>query len=265
MLGTHEEEIARLGVQHRVWRPTVLECWQTAGITAGWRVVDVGAGPGYATVDLAKITGPTGQVLAVERSKRFLEVAAEACGLPKLSNVRFQAADLMQEEIDGTELDAAWCRWVASFVSDPAKLVNGIAKSLRSGGVAIFHEYIDYGTFRLAPRRPAIERFVAEVMASWRATGGEPDISLELPTLLQQHGLRVIHAVPRVFAISPRDFKWQWAASFVDINVRRLVELGRVTADWAESVRKEMREAEADQRTLMITPMLLEIIARREP
>ena len=263
VLGTHEEEIARLGVQHRVWRPTVLECWQTAGITAGWRVVDVGAGPGYATVDLAEIVGPTGQVLAVERSSRFLEAAGEACALRKLSNVKFQEADLMKEEIDGTEFDAAWCRWVASFVPDPARLVNAIAKSLRRGGVAIFHEYIDYGTWRLAPRRPAVESFVAEVMASWRAAGGEPDIALALPALLQQHGLRVTHAVPRVFAVSPRDFKWQWAASFVDINVKRLTELGRVTTAWAESVRKEMREAEADERTLLITPMLLEIIARR--
>ena len=31
VLGTHDEEIARLGLQHRVWRPMVLECWYRAG------------------------------------------------------------------------------------------------------------------------------------------------------------------------------------------------------------------------------------------
>ncbi|MGB5133009.1 MAG: class I SAM-dependent methyltransferase, partial [Steroidobacteraceae bacterium] len=79
VLGTHDEEIARLGLQHRVWRPTVLECWRTAGIGRGNRVIDVGAGPGFATLDLAGIVGPTGEVLAAERSGRFLETAVKAC------------------------------------------------------------------------------------------------------------------------------------------------------------------------------------------
>ena len=57
VLGTHEQELARLGLQHRAWRPVALDCWQRAGITVGKRVLDVGAGPGYAAVDLAEIVG----------------------------------------------------------------------------------------------------------------------------------------------------------------------------------------------------------------
>ena len=72
VLGTHNEELARLGLQHRVWRPVVLDCWQRAGITVGKRVLDVGAGPGYAAVDLAEIVGPTGEVVALERSENFI-------------------------------------------------------------------------------------------------------------------------------------------------------------------------------------------------
>lgn len=45
VLGDHQEELERLGLQHRAWRPTVLECWRQAGITRGSRVLDVGAGP----------------------------------------------------------------------------------------------------------------------------------------------------------------------------------------------------------------------------
>ena len=54
VLGTHDEELERLGVQHRAWRPVVLDCWQKAGITVGKRVLDIGAGPGYAAIDLAE-------------------------------------------------------------------------------------------------------------------------------------------------------------------------------------------------------------------
>ena len=79
VLGTHDEELARLGLQHRIWRPIALDCWHKAGITIGSRVLDVGAGPGYAATDLAEIVGPTGKVVAVERSSNFVRALEERC------------------------------------------------------------------------------------------------------------------------------------------------------------------------------------------
>src|SRR4030081_2207761 len=159
VLGTHDEEVARLGLQHRVWRPLAADCWRRAGITIGSRVIDVGAGPGYATVDLAEIVGPTGEVLAVERSARFLEVNKQTCAARGLLQVRFRQADLMEESLGRLDFDYTWCRWVASFVSSPGKLIDNIAGALRPGGLAIFHEYSHYETFCLAPRRPAMDGF----------------------------------------------------------------------------------------------------------
>jgi len=223
--------------------------------------MDVGAGPGYTTVDLAEIVGPVGEVFAVERSANFLQHAREACGIRGLTNVRFSEMDLMQEYVDVSDLDAAWCRWVACFVSSPAKLIANIARSLRKGGVAIFHEYIDYRTWRLAPRRSAVESFVSEVMESWRAADGEPDIALSLPSLLRDAGFHIRHIAPIVFSTTPRDFVWQWPSGFLKSYLPRLVELGRIDAAFADTVRREFLEAEADPSTVMITPLLLEIIA----
>jgi SAM-dependent methyltransferase len=263
VLGTHREEIERLGLQHRVWRPHVLECWRRAGITTGSRVLDVGAGPGYATVDLAEIVGPTGEIHAAERSSNFIQHARETCTARGLSNVRFHEQDLMAGPVDVQGMDATWCRWVASFVSDPAKLVATVARALRPGGVAIFHEYLDYRTWRLAPPCPPLESFVAEVMTSWRASGGEPDVALSLPTLLEAAGLTVKHLEPKVFVIPPTDFIWKWPSEFVEINLQRLLELGRVDKAWTNAVRTALRDAAADPKTLMITPMVLEIVAER--
>src|SRR5438128_3588035 len=99
VLGTHDEEIARLGLQHRVWRPVVLDCWQKAGITVGSKVLDVGAGPGYATVDLAEIVGLQGEVIALERSRNFVKAMTEACNLRGLTNVRIHELDLMTDDL----------------------------------------------------------------------------------------------------------------------------------------------------------------------
>src|SRR3954451_9574606 len=96
VLGTHDEEVARLGLQHRVWRPVASDCWRRAGITIGSRVLDVGARPGYATLDLAEIVGPTGEVLALERSTRFLELPQQRCAARGLAHVKFREADLVE-------------------------------------------------------------------------------------------------------------------------------------------------------------------------
>jgi ubiquinone/menaquinone biosynthesis C-methylase UbiE len=264
VLGTHDEEVARLGLQHRVWRPAVTECWQRVGITHGWRVIDVGAGPGYATADLAEIVGPTGAVLAIERSARFLEAARERCRQRGLKNVEFREGDLMELSLGNPGFDASWCRWVASFVSSPKKLIDNIAGALRPRGLAIFHEYSDYETFRFMPLRPALDKFAEEVMASWRASGGEPDVARALPGLLRDAAMRVLEIRPRVRTVSPREYAWQWVASFIEINVLRLQELGRLTTEQSADVLREFREADADPESWFTTPMFLEIVARRE-
>jgi SAM-dependent methyltransferase len=264
VLGTHDDELARLGLQHRVWRPVVTECWHRVGITHGWRVLDVGAGPGYATADLAEIVGPTGSVLGVERSARFLEAAKERCARRGLDNVEFREADLMEVSLGPLGLDASWCRWVACFVASPKKLIENIAAALRPGGLAIFHEYSDYETFRFMPTRPALEKFSQEVMASWRATGGEPNIARALPGLLREAGMKVLEILPRVRTVGPRDYAWQWPASFIEINVIRLQELGRLTEAEGAEVLREFRAADSDPQSWFTTPMFLEIVARRE-
>jgi SAM-dependent methyltransferase len=263
VLGTNNEELTRLGLQHSVWRPAAMACWQRAGITVGTRVLDIGAGPGYAALDLAEVVGPTGSVVAVERSTRFVQAGRAACQARRLANVRFHELDLMTEPLPETGFDAAWVRWVASFVSSPALLLERLAEAIRPGGVAIFHEYADYATWRVAPQSRLVEEFVRQVMESWRAAGGEPDIALALPPLLVAHGFRIRSATPRVFCVRPRDHVWRWPAAFLDINLNRLLELGRVEEGWVAAVRREFAAAESNPDTFMVTPMLLEIIAER--
>ena len=93
VLGTHAEELERLGVQHRAWRRTVLECWKNAGIKSGSRVLDVGAGPGYATVDLAEIVGAEGKVVAVERSTNFVNTIERIAREKALSKIEVHELD----------------------------------------------------------------------------------------------------------------------------------------------------------------------------
>ena len=89
LLGTHDGEISRLGLQHRVWRPHMLDAWMRAGMTTGSRVVDIGSGPGYASLDAAEVVGPDGEFVGVEWSSNFLSFARQQLERRDISWVRF--------------------------------------------------------------------------------------------------------------------------------------------------------------------------------
>ncbi len=206
VLGTHDEELARLGVQHRAWRPVVLECWKNAGLTSGKRVLDVGAGPGYATVDLAEIVGSSGRVVAVERSPNFVNATRHAVEERSLSNIDVRELDLMNDDLPAGPFDFTWCRWVLCFVSNPELLVKKLANVLSKNGRAIFHEYGHYTTWQFFPRRASLEEFRKHVIATWRGSGGDPDTSLQLPSWLSKSGFAVRSITPRIFCLRPGDY-----------------------------------------------------------
>lgn len=261
VLGTGDEELARLGLQHRVWRAAALDCWQKAGVTVGSRVLDLGAGPGYAATDLAEIVGPTGRVVALQRSHKFIEALRDRSR--HLGNVEIHELDLMSDELPGGPYDFSWCRWVASFVTDPALLVAKLARVMRRGGVAMFHEYAHYLTWRFIPRLASQERFAEDVTASWTAAGGKADIALDLPAYLEQNGFSIRSATPRIYCVGPADHMWQWPISFIGIGLARLQELGRIDAAFADRVMQDVTEAGKKMDSLVITPLVLEILAEK--
>jgi SAM-dependent methyltransferase len=263
VLGTGDDEIERLGLQHRVWRPRALDAWQRAGCTVGQTLLDIGCGPGHASVDLAQIVGPDGQVLALDRSPRFLEALRATARSRGLNQIAARELDLGEDALPAVAADGAWCRWVLSFVKQPRDLLARIAAALRPGGVLVLHEYFDYGTWRLLPRCAEFEEFVRVVMESWRADGGEPDIALNLPCWLGELGFEVKTVRPLIEVVGPSNFIWQWPKSFFLSGLRRLVDLGHLTPDRARTMAEAFAHSEAAPHTLMATPAVLEVIAVR--
>lgn len=263
VLGTHDAEVERLAFQHAMWREEVFRAWDTAGIRPGSRVADIGCGPGFASLDLSNRVGPGGSVLSVERSARFLGLLREAASRSQAANITTSELDLMHGEIPATGLDAAWCRWVACFVADPALLVRRIVDCLRPGGCAVFHEYSAYRTYSLLPSSPEVDSFVDAVFANWRADVGEPDIARALPRLLVDAGCTLRSVRPIARCARPSEALWNWPAGFIRTNVPRMIELGHRTAEWGEGVLRAVDRAERDEASVFITPTVLEIVAER--
>jgi SAM-dependent methyltransferase len=263
VLGTHDDEIARLGLQHDVWRPRAYAAWQRAGFTIGQTVLDVGCGPGYATLDLAELVGPTGHVIAIDRSRRFLDSLDARRAARGIDNVTTIESDLDEAKFDASVADVAWCRWVLAFVMRPRDLLAKVAGALKAGGIFVSHEYFDYGTWRALPRSPGFESFVQKTIDGWRESGGEPDVGLDVPHWLEELGFEIVSTKPIIDIITPRDYMWNWPASFMDVGFRRLRDLGAIDDAHADSIRSALHDVATSPTARMITPGLIEVIARK--
>lgn len=261
VLGTHDEEISRLALQHRVWRPRASDAWRRAGFTTGQTILDVGCGPGHATLDLAEIVGPTGRVVALDRSRRFLDALEAATRRRGLENVAAHELDLDQDALPAGPADAAWVRWVFAFMNRPRDLLRRIAGALRPGGTMVIHEYLHYDTWRLVPRSAEFEGFVHAVIERWRASGGEPEVGLDLPRWLEELGFDVRSTTSIMDVLTPSDSVWPWPRAFVGAGVDRLVGLGDLSDERGRAIREAFETAEATPGTRMVTPAVVEIIA----
>jgi len=255
VLGTRDDEVKRLGVQHSVWRAEMLEGFRLAGFGEGQTILDVGAGPGFASADLSELVGPAGRVIALERSPHF---AATLRGRG-LANVDLREQDVNEQEFGTNVADGAWTRWVLAFVADPGRTVGHIAQALKPGARAVFHEYADYQSWRTMPPSPDHEQFRSLIVKSWRDSGGEPDIALQLPDLLDAAGLDLVAVRPMIQIVGRGDAAWQWPASFIATGSARLEELGYATPEEAARFATFLDRLPPDTR--MITPLVAEIIA----
>src|ERR1051326_4692170 len=110
IFGTHEEELERLGLQHRVWRPRVMDAWKRARFTKGQTIIDVGSGPGFAALDLAELVGPEGRIIALERSERFIDALKGAAEARGLRNIETYRVDLDTDPLPDIKADGVWAR-----------------------------------------------------------------------------------------------------------------------------------------------------------
>lgn len=263
VLGTHDEEIERLALQHRVWRPQVLDAWHRAGFREGQTIVDIGSGPGNATFDLADLVGPSGKVIALEMSRRFLDVVESRALERGVGNVVACELNLDRDPLPLFAADGAWCRWVMSFITNPRAFITRLSDRIKPGGVFVVHEYFDYLTWRSSPPSAEIELFVRAIMQTWRASGGEPDVGLVLPGWLDEAGFDVRDVRPIVEATSPGEPKWQWLAAFLESGRRRMESLGTISADQSAAIARAVVTLSRDSRSKMITPGVFEIVAIR--
>ena len=114
---------------HRLWNRKVVKA---TGLQPGGRALDLACGTGTLTRDLAKKVGPEGNVLGVDFSKEMLRVARPA---PNVEYRLGDATDLLG--VPSGAFDAATIAYGARNIPDLDALFSEMARTLRTGGVAV--------------------------------------------------------------------------------------------------------------------------------
>jgi ubiquinone/menaquinone biosynthesis C-methylase UbiE len=107
-----------------------------AAVRPGERVVDIGCGAGASTIELGKLVGPSGHVLAIDVSAPMLARAAErlAPGVP----IELLRADATTYRFPPASCDLLFSRFGVMFFAEPARAFINLRGALRPTGRLVF-------------------------------------------------------------------------------------------------------------------------------
>ncbi|MCA8944059.1 MAG: methyltransferase domain-containing protein [Planctomycetes bacterium] len=259
ILGTDPDELARLRTQHETWLPQLRSLVEQVSL-ADATVLDIGCGPGFTTIELARQVGPGGGVIACDASREFLDHLtreADRLGLGNVEPLRCKLEDL---SLPAESIDVAYGRWVLSWIDDVESVLRNVRHALRPGGALLLQEYVDWGRFRVIPRDPAVERAVAACMASWRTSPGEIDVAERLPEIAKRTGfeLRTFELIAR--SGRPGDSVWQWIEDFFEVYLPRLVRGGLLTRAEREAWTEHWGRLSRDPESIAIAPVVANVV-----
>jgi 2-polyprenyl-3-methyl-5-hydroxy-6-metoxy-1,4-benzoquinol methylase len=115
------------------------------GITPGARVLDIGCGNGDLSRYVAGLAGPTGEVVAIDRSEQALATARTIDIESNAAQIRYRAVDLSGDMPDLGRFDAIVGRRVLMYLPDAAKTLKQLAALAKPDAILAFQEHARAG------------------------------------------------------------------------------------------------------------------------
>jgi ubiquinone/menaquinone biosynthesis C-methylase UbiE len=197
--------------------------WRTAENSAGYllprlrptdRLLDVGAGPGTISIDLARrLTG--GWVEAVDRAPAALEAARRMAADAGVDRIRFALGDIYELDFADDSFDVSHAHQVLQHLSDPVAALREMRRVTRPGGLVAVRD-ADYASMTWHPASPGLARWQAIYRQVTRTLGGEPDAGRRLKEWVQQAGFTELSCSASVWCFADEgDLAW-WSDTWAD-------------------------------------------------
>lgn len=220
-------------------------------VRPGGHYLDVGCGTGDDARGLARLVGPTGEVVGVDSSEAMIGEArkrAEGSGLP----VVFQHGDAHSLEFADGSFDGCRVERVLQHLADPQQVVLEMARVTRSGGSVVAFEP-DWGISALDASDRDVTRAVLNIRCDSMRNGW---IGRQLPRLFRRAGLTEVMVEP--MTSTHTDFP-RWMRLFqIDGYVRKALEAGLVTAEAVTAWLAQLEQASQEGTFFAVaTPFLV--------
>ncbi len=185
-----DDERQRLIEQNKLVSPLTERLFRRAGLKAGTRVLDIGSGAGDVAFLAARLVGPTGSVLGIDRDPAQIRFAEQRARAEGLANVDFTVGDF-QNFVLQEPVDAVVGRLVLMYAADPLEALRRVLSNLKHGGVIALQESVyDYEAPPLIePGDCLAAKAVAWCHAAFKHAGVQPRLGLRLFSLMRAAGL----------------------------------------------------------------------------
>ena len=175
-------------------------------------LLDVGAGPGSITVDLA---GRVARVVALDSATTAVAAARALVSSRGITNVTVELGDVYALDAPDDAFDVVHAHQVLQHLADPVGALRELRRVCRPGGLVAVRD-ADYAQMTWFPADPALDRWLALYEALARRNGGEPDAGRRLKAWALEAGFGEITASASVWCYAgPEDLAW-WTGTWAE-------------------------------------------------
>lgn len=264
-IGVNEAEVDRLRTQHDAWRPETELLWKDAGFSSCRSILDIGCGPGFTSLDLARVVGPSGEICAVDKADSYLQSLVERASAQGVTNIRVSNADLAQSQSIAGSFDAAFCRWCLAFLRDDFDVaLQNIRQALRPGGVFAAMEYLTLRSVTCSPPSEAFDANSRAWIEFYARHGGDSTVGQALPRQLASAGFR-IRSVRCVGGMAnPQHRWWSWWGRLIRDFGPTFVAEGLLQSEQLDALHRDWADMSGQPDAFIYTPILLQVVAVRD-
>ena len=209
----NEAELARYQFMADAAARTEGSLWTVAGVVEGAVVADIGCGPGAIAAVLARVVGPSGRVVAVDREPTAVEAARSAAERAGVDNVSVQLGEAHDTGIAPASVDVVMIRHVLAHNGGREEAVVAHAASLVRPGGSVYLVDIEATALRTRPSDPDVDDLAARYQEWHAQRGNDLSVGLRLGELLETAGLETVEhqGLYQIFAAPPGMRPPPWA------------------------------------------------------
>src|SRR5262245_1387319 len=187
-LGYTDGEQERLIRQAGIIAPITERLFREAGIGRGQRVLDLGSGMGDVAMLVARLVGPSGEVVGIERDANSIACANARVDAAGFRNESFLNTDV-NDIVSSKPFDAAVGRFILMFLPDPVFVLRSAVRLVRPGGVVAFQEPSWTAMLALGARLPLWSRTRHLIHDVLLRSGTQPEMGIALHRVFQEASL----------------------------------------------------------------------------